>query len=125
MGRIKGKDTKPELAVRSMAHRMGFRFRLHRRDLPGSPDLVFPKHKKVIFIHGCFWHGHNGCRRSNRPTTNEIFWATKLDSNIRRDQINFRKLNKLGWKYLVVWGCEVADRDKLRNKLSGFLGNTK
>ena len=125
MGRVKGKDTKPELLVRSIVHQMGFRFRLHRRDLPGAPDLVLPKHRKVIFVHGCFWHGHKGCRRSTRPTSNKAFWRKKLDSNIKRDRSNIRNLKKNGWKPLIVWGCEVQNMGKLFRKLSKFLRNDK
>lgn len=125
MGRVKGKDTKPELLVRSMVHRMGFRFRLHRRDLPGTPDLVFAKHRKVIFVHGCFWHGHKGCRRSKRPNSNKAFWREKLDLNIKRDAKNIRKLKKLGWTPLIVWGCEVDNKNKLHDKLNRFLRNDK
>jgi len=92
MSRVKGRDTKPEILVRSFIFRMGFRFRLHRRDLPGTPDIVLPRHGKVIFVHGCFWHGHKRCPRSKRPTTNENFWNKKLDGNIKRDKRYRREL---------------------------------
>ena len=121
MGQVKGKDTKPELLVRSMVHRMGFRFRLHRKDLPGAPDIVLPKHMKTIFVHGCFWHGHEGCPRSARPTTRPAFWKKKLDGNMRRDTENVRHLTDMGWKVLVVWQCEMRNRTTLQAKLQAFL----
>ncbi len=121
MSRVGSKDTKPEKIVRSAVHREGFRFRLHRRDLPGTPDIVLPRHQKVIFVHGCFWHGHSGCSRSRRPTSNTEFWNGKLDKNIARDKSNKRKLRRLGWKVLVVWECETKAREKLHRKLRRFL----
>jgi len=122
MSRVKGRDTKPEMVVRSVVHRMGFRFRVHRRDLPGNPDVVLPRYHKVIFVHGCFWHGHRGCPRSKRPTTNEEFWSKKLDGNIKRDHRYRRQLRKMGWRVLVVWECETRKPEKLLKKLEGFLG---
>lgn len=107
--------------MRSVLHRMGFRFRLHRKDLPGCPDIVLPKHRKVIFVHGCFWHGHKGCPRSARPSTNRDFWEKKLSGNVKRDKKNLRELNELGWKTLVIWTCETKDSDRLNALLSGFL----
>ncbi|MFU8858363.1 MAG: very short patch repair endonuclease [Deferrisomatales bacterium] len=121
MSRVKGRDTKPEVLVRSFVHRMGFRFRIHRRDLPGSPDIVLPRHKKVIFVHGCFWHGHKRCRRAKRPTTNEGFWNQKLDGNVKRDMRFRRRLRQIGWEVLVVWQCEIRSPEKLLRKLEGFL----
>lgn len=121
MSRIRGYDTKPELTVRSIVHRMGFRFRLHGEDLPGNPDIVLPKHKKLIFIHGCFWHGHKGCKRSKRPSSNVFFWQNKLDKNAERDKRNQKELRKLGWKYLVIWQCEITKPKLLRNKIKRFL----
>jgi DNA mismatch endonuclease (patch repair protein) len=117
MSRVKGRDTKPEILVRSFIFRMGFRFRLHRRDLPGTPDIVLPRHGKVIFVHGCFWHGHKRCPRSKRPTTNENFWNKKLDGNIKRDKRYRRELRQMGWKVLIVWECET----KMLRKLERFL----
>jgi DNA mismatch endonuclease (patch repair protein) len=122
MSRVKGKNTKPELIVRSLLHDMGYRFRLHRSDLPGKPDITLPKHKKIIFVHGCFWHGHMDCRRSKRPTTNEKFWHDKLDKNIERDRRNIRALKALGWDVLIVWMCEVNNVSELKGKLLSFLG---
>lgn len=121
MSRVKGRDTKPEILVRSFVHRMRFRFRVHRRDLPGNPDIVLPRHGKVIFVHGCFWHGHRGCPRSQRPTTNKKFWNKKLEGNIARDKRFRRKLHRLGWKVLVVWQCETRKPEKLLGKLERFL----
>ena len=112
MGRIKGKDTKPELIVRSIVHRMGFRFRLHRRDLPGAPDLVFPKYKKVIFIHGCFWHGHK-CHLFKKPSTNINFWRMKITSNKKNDRQVIKQLLGDGWRVLVVWECCLKGKGKL------------
>ena len=121
MSRISGKNTKPEIIVRSLLHNMGFRFRLHRSDLPGKPDIILQKYKKVIFVHGCFWHSHKDCRRSKRPTTHKIFWHEKLDKNIKRDQANINNLNELSWDVLVVWTCEVNDINQVKNKLLSFL----
>jgi DNA mismatch endonuclease, patch repair protein len=121
MARVRGKNTKPELMVRSVLHGMGYRFRLHRKDLPGNPDIVLPKHKKVIFVHGCFWHGHSTCLRSKRPTTNQTFWDNKLDGNIKRDRRFRRELRRLDWEVLTVWECETKNSEKLLRKLERFL----
>jgi len=121
MSRVSGKNTKPELVVRSLLHNMGYRFRLHRKDFPGKPDITLPKHKKVIFVHGCFWHGHTDCPRSKRPTSNKKFWLEKLDKNMERDKVSINNLKELGWNVLVVWTCEVNDKYKLKNKLLSFL----
>jgi DNA mismatch endonuclease, patch repair protein len=121
MSRVKGRDTEPERLVRRILHRMGYRFRLHRKDLPGSPDIVLPKHRKVVFVHGCFWHGHKGCPRSARPATNVDFWNRKIDGNIRRDRKALRNLRALGWKYLVVWQCETKRIEGLMTRLERFL----
>ena len=123
MSRVRGRDTKPEILVRSFVHRMGFRFRIHRRDLPGNPDIVLPRHGKVIFVHGCFWHGHRGCPRSKRPTTNEEFWNKKLDGNIKRDRRFRRAVSRMGWRVLVVWECETRKPDKVLRKLERFLNH--
>jgi DNA mismatch endonuclease, patch repair protein len=121
MSRVSGKNTKPEIAVRSSLHNMGYRFRLHRKDLPGKPDITLPKYKKVIFVHGCFWHGHADCHRSKRPTTNQEFWCEKLDKNIERDKAAVNALKQLGWEVMTVWTCEVNDTNKLKIKLISFL----
>jgi DNA mismatch endonuclease (patch repair protein) len=116
MSRIKGKNTKPELIVRSQLHRMGFRFRLHRKDLPGKPDIVLPKYKTVIFVHGCFWHGHKGCKFFVVPKTRTEFWVNKINTNIRNDKKNHRLLKKMGWKVVVCWEC------KLKKDFVGWMG---
>lgn len=121
MSHIPGGNTKPEIVVRKILHAIGFRFRLHVRHLPGKPDIVLPRHKKVIFVHGCFWHGHEGCSRSKRPTTNEDFWNVKIDANIKRDNNAQQDLLNAGWNVLVIWGCEIKKRDKLIEKLLHFM----
>ena len=121
MSRVKGKDTAPELIVRKLVHHMGFRFRLHRKDLPGKPDIVLPRHKKVIFVHGCFWHGHKGCKRSKRPDSNVEFWNKKIDANIERDKRNQKELGKLGWKSIIIWECEVRNARLLERKINRYL----
>ena len=121
MSRVKGRDTKPEILVRSLVHRMGFRFRIHRGDLPGKPDMVLPRHGKIIFVHGCFWHGHKGCPRSKRPTTNMDFWNKKLDMNIKRDKVFQGKLRSRGWKVMVIWQCETQRPEMLLRKFERFL----
>ncbi len=121
MSRISGKNTKPEIYIRSLLHRLGYRFRLHRADLPGKPDITLPKHKKIIFVHGCFWHGHEGCRRAKRPDTNKEFWDKKIEGNIARDKHNREKLETLGWKVMVVWTCEIKQSEPPVDKLIFFL----
>ena len=108
MGRIRGKDTKPEILVRKKLHAAGFRFRLHRKDLPGRPDITLPKHKTVIFVHGCFWHGHEGCKANRIPKTNAEFWSAKIARNRARDAENRAALEAKGWRVVVVWECEVG-----------------
>ncbi len=122
MSRIRGKDTKPEMIVRSLVHQMGYRFRLHRKDLPGKPDLVLPRHKKVILVHGCYWHMHR-CRFGQVvPKTNTEFWQTKRLSNVERDHRNTRKLRRAGWKVLTIWECWTRDvEQKVIPKLQAFL----
>lgn len=121
MSRVKGRDTKPELLVRSIIHRLGYRFRLHAKNLPGRPDVVLPRHRKVVFVHGCFWHGHPGCRRAARPSTNREFWDKKIEGNIARDEANVEALRAAGWKVLVVWQCAMKERGRLEQTLSEFL----
>ena len=124
MSRIKGKNTKPELLVRKWLWAHGYRYRLHRKDLPGKPDIVFPGRKKVVFVHGCFWHKHN-CRYFKWPETNSEFWKTKIESNVKRDKENYRKLNNEGWEYLVVWERETKSRQSssLAKKIQIFLSD--
>ena len=118
MARIRGRDTAPELAVRRIAHRMGLRFRLHRKDLPGRPDLVFPKHRLVVFVHGCFWHRHEGCRRASTPKSNISFWVEKFAANVDRDARHEAALRALGWRVLVIWQCETGDDATLERRLA-------
>lgn len=125
MAHVKGRDTGPEKAVRSLLHRLGYRFRLHQKDLPGNPDIVLPRHHKVIFVHGCFWHGHPGCRRAGRPVTNTAFWNKKLDKNVERDARVQAELQLRGWKVLVVWQCQIRDRDRLAAMLKHFLADER
>ena len=108
MARVRSKDTGPELAVRRFMHARGLRFRLHRRDLPGCPDLVFPSRRVVVFVHGCFWHRHPGCKRSTMPTTNASFWQAKFEATVARDAASLAALNMAGWNVLVVWECQVG-----------------
>lgn len=120
MGRIGSKNTRPELVVRSLLHRLGYRFRLHRRDLPGRPDIVLPKHHKIILIHGCFWHGHD-CRLASKPKTNEIYWISKIETNRRRDAQNLEALILNGWSVLEIWECEIRKFEGIEKKLQAFL----
>jgi len=107
MSKIKSKDTKPELKVRSILHKLGYRFGLHRKGLPGRPDIVLPKYKTVVFVNGCFWHRHVGCREASQPKTNSEFWENKLLQNIERDERNYSTLKSLNWKIIVFWECEL------------------
>lgn len=116
MSRIGSKHTAPELAVRRLLHRLGYRFRLHRRDLPGTPDIVLPKHKAVILVHGCFWHGH-GCKIGRPPKTRPEFWIPKLERNRERDESQQRTLQALGWRPIVIWQCETRDLATLAQRL--------
>jgi len=114
MSGIRGRDTKPEMAVRRFLHARGFRYRLHVRQLPGRPDIVLPRHRAVVFVHGCFWHAHQGCRFAYRPKSRVEFWAAKLDGNAMRDRLDQERLVELGWTIFVVWECEMAS-DRLEN----------
>src|SRR3954471_1147730 len=115
MSRIRGKHTTPEKVVRSALHRMGFRFRLHGSGLPGRPDIVLRKHGAVVFVHGCFWHRHKGCRNCTTPTNRREWWLTKLNGNVARDVLHIRALQKLGWKVVVVWECQLGtSRDRVK-----------
>ncbi|MBR8314249.1 DNA mismatch endonuclease Vsr [Burkholderia dolosa] len=125
MSRIKGRNTKPELIVRSLIHRMGYRYRLHGKGLPGRPDLVFAKRRKVIFVHGCFWHRHEGCRLARLPKSRLDFWRPKLEANAERDKEVERRLTELGWKVLTIWECEVKDEVVLTLRVRAFLDDTE
>lgn len=121
MSAIRKKNTKPELIVRRMLHAMGFRFRLHRSDLPGSPDVVLPRHRAAILVHGCFWHQHAGCRHANLPRSRTDYWLPKLARNVQRDAQAEAALCALGWRVHILWECELRDPEALRSRLSGFL----
>jgi DNA mismatch endonuclease (patch repair protein) len=121
MAAVRGRDTRPERQVRSLVHRMGFRFRLHVRDLPGRPDIVFPRFHKVVFVHGCFWHRHPSCVRATTPQTNRDFWNAKFARNVERDANNVRSLASQGWKSLTVWECELREPAKVADRISRFL----
>ena len=120
MAGIRGKNTKPEILVRSYLHQSGLRFRVHRKDLPGKPDVVLPKYKTTIFVHGCFWHSHSRCKFAVVPASNVEFWKHKLDENRKRDQRNKRRLKALGWRVLTVWACQLDERH-----LSGLIKKIK
>lgn len=122
MSRIRGKDTRPELLVRRVAHRLGYRFRLHREDLPGTPDLVFPRYRKLIFVHGCFWHRHDNCAKAAPSKTRVEYWKAKQDRNAARDQESIAKLLELGWSSLVIWECQTRDEAKVERTITYFLG---
>lgn len=119
----KAKDTKPEVAVRRLLHAMGYRFRLHRRGLPGTPDIVLPSRRKAIQVHGCFWHQHEGCRHGRAPTTRQDYWLPKLARNKERDRQAEADLGALGWQVATVWECELADMERLKHQLRVFLSS--
>lgn len=121
MSSVRQKDTKPEKTVRSILHKLGFRFRKNVTSIVGKPDIVLPKYKTIIFVHGCFWHQHKNCRKANRPTSNVEFWNNKLDKNIERDKQNLKELKSLGWKIITVWTCEIKDKESLIAKLKNSL----
>ena len=123
MSRVREKDTSLEIKVRSLTHRLGYRFRLHRKDLPGKPDLVFPCRKKVIFVHGCFWHGHDCARGKRIPKTNTGYWVEKIRKNVKRDAKNQIELQSLGWEILIVWECETKNLDEVACKINAYLSN--
>ena len=122
MRAVKGVDTAPEMTVRRLAHRMGYRFRLHRRDLPGKPDLVFPRLHKVVFVHGCFWHGHDCARGARAPKANAEYWRAKIARNGARDSANMAALKNTGWRTAVIWECELKNLAHVKQRLARFLG---
>lgn len=121
MSRIRGKDTRPEMLVRSVAHRMGLRFRLHAKRLPGKPDLVFAKHRTVLFVHGCFWHRH-GCKLAPMPKSRQDYWGPKFERNVRRDAQHRAALEAAGWRVEVIWECEARTEEQVRAQLAGMFG---
>ncbi len=123
MSRIKSRDTSPELKVRSLLHGLGYRFRLHRKDLPGTPDIILPKYRTVIFVHGCFWHRHPECKYAYSPKSNVEFWEKKFKANVGRDQTNVSMLQELGWKIIVIWECQTRDLEHLKYSLKASLSN--
>lgn len=121
MAAIRGHNTKPEILVRSMVHRIGYRFRIHKHKLPGRPDIILPRHRKIIQVHGCFWHAHTDCKISRTPKSNEQYWTPKLKRTVERDKRNLQALNDLGWDVLTVWECEIKDTDQLAERILRFL----
>ena len=121
MAAVRGKDTKPELVVRRLVHRAGYRFRLHRKNLPGAPDLVLPSRRIAIFVHGCFWHGHLGCRYATVPKTRRAFWVGKIKANRLRDARAKRALQKSDWRVIVIWECDTRNAERLREVLLPYL----
>jgi DNA mismatch endonuclease, patch repair protein len=122
MSRIQSKDTKPEKIVRSLLHRLGYRFRLHCASLPGKPDILLPKHRAVIFVHGCFWHRHRGCRKCTTPSSNLRYWNAKFLRNVANDKLHINNLKKAGWRVLVLWECETTDSKRVIARLKQWLG---
>jgi DNA mismatch endonuclease, patch repair protein len=125
MAKVRGRDTQPEMRVRKAAHALGLRFRLHRKELPGSPDIVFASRKTVVFVHGCFWHSHSGCKRASMPQTKQEFWSTKLSRNIKRDQTAISTLENAGWHVEVIWECETKNASALASRLAGIVCRLK
>lgn len=124
MSRVRARDTRPEMAVRRAVHRMGLRFRLHRNDLPGRPDIVLPRHKMAIFVHGCFWHRHAYCPKASTPENNKDFWLSKFRANRNRDRKCIQSLSRLGWKVVVIWECETADAQQIKSRIAHRLNAT-
>jgi len=124
MSRVRSKDTKIERLIRSELHKLGYRFRLYKKDLPGNPDIVLPKYKTVIFVHGCFWHKHPGCKRATIPKHNVDFWTPKLERNVKRDQVVKQSLVNLGWKVVTIWQCEIKTKT-IRDKLQTIMDEVK
>ena len=124
MARIRARDTKPEMLVRRLLHSLGYRFRVQNHRMPGRPDIVFGRRRKIIFVHGCFWHQHDTetCRSNRKPKSNLDYWSQKLDRNVTRDRLNQEALREAGWQVLTIWACEMQDRATLENRLADFLG---
>ena len=120
MAAVHAKNTKPEMAVRKLVHAMGYRYRLHKKEIVGRPDLVFARRRKIIFVHGCFWHRHEGCKKASTPKTRPEFWQEKFDANVARDEQTERTLVGEGWKVLTIWQCELNDTERLTRRLNVF-----
>lgn len=120
---VRSLNTKPEVLVRKLLHSMGYRFRLHRKDLPGKPDIILPKYRKIILVHGCYWHRHEGCSMASEPKRNKQYWEKKFERNRIRDNMNYKALNELGWKVMVVWECHTKKTGFLRKKIKKFLNS--
>lgn len=125
MSRIRSSDTRPEMQIRRLLHGLGYRYVLHKRDLPGVPDLVFPSRRKIVFVQGCFWHQHKGCADGRIPKSRVSYWEPKLQRNVERDRRNISKLRRGGWRVMLVWECDIANVDALRNRLVRFLGEPR
>lgn len=124
MSRIRSKNTRPELVVRQALFSLGYRYQLHRSDLPGKPDIVFPSRKKVLFVHGCFWHAHQHCKVANLPKSRTEFWQAKFQRNVERDKLNRHALRRMGWNTLTIWECEIKYPDRFLRRVTGYLGPT-
>lgn len=122
---VHSRDTGPEKIVRTLLHGLGFRFRLHRKDLPGNPDIVLPKYSTVVFVHGCFWHRHAGCPRATTPAVNQEYWLPKFERTVKRDRRNVSELQRQGWHVIVVWECELRDRERLAKRLKEAIGRPR
>jgi len=122
MAAVKSKNTQPELIVRRLLFSLGYRYRIHNSKLPGNPDIIFPSRRKIILVHGCFWHGHDCTAGQNRSISNVEYWTGKLTRNVERDQKNLELLKNAGWSVLVIWECTLKNLDRLRNRLKAFLG---
>jgi DNA mismatch endonuclease, patch repair protein len=122
---VRSRDTKPEIKVRSLLHNLGFRFRLQRKDLPGKPDIVLPKHNTVIFVHGCFWHRHKGCKEASMPATHKDYWIPKFNKTVERDKRNQKELRRLGWNIVTLWECQIKDTNRLTNQLMNSITSIK
>jgi DNA mismatch endonuclease (patch repair protein) len=125
MRAVKGKNTTPELVVRRLVHSMGYRYRLHRQDLPGKPDMVFPRLRKIIFVHGCFWHGHDCARGARMPKANQDYWQKKISGNSSRDASSIAALRSQGWRVAVIWECELKDMAQVKGRLVKFLSKSQ
>jgi DNA mismatch endonuclease (patch repair protein) len=123
MRRVRRRDTRPEMEVRRILFAMGYRYRLHMRDLPGTPDIVFPARRKAIFVHGCFWHRHAGCPKASTPRSDDEFWRTKFEANVRRDERKESELKGMGWRVLIIWECQIRNASAMAEQLLGFLGS--